>query len=107
MEIFLTHYWIRWGGRSDGPISEHKSLVRQIVDRIVIDRDRKVAKCYVLAMPKSAGKIVEEIIENSRTHVKSVPPTGFPSRPASDHRDWRDEARPVPLSGTGRRTGTC
>lgn len=62
---------------NDVPISERKSLVRQIVDRIVIDRDRRVAKCYLLAMPRSAGKIVEEMIQDGRTHLMSVPPTRF------------------------------
>jgi hypothetical protein len=62
---------------SGAPMSQRKSLVRQIVDRIVIERDRRVAKCYLLAMPRSAGKIVKEIIENSRTPIMSVPPTRF------------------------------
>lgn len=41
------------------PISERKSLVRQIVHRIAIDRDRRVATCYLPAMQRSAEKIVE------------------------------------------------
>jgi hypothetical protein len=64
-------------GCNEVPISERKSLVRQIVDRIVIDRDRRVAKCYLLAMPRSAGKIIEEMIQDGRTHLQVVPPTGF------------------------------
>ena len=48
-----------------------------IVDRIVTDRDRRVAKCYLLAMPSSAGKIVEEMIQDGGTHLQIVPPTGF------------------------------
>ena len=59
------------------PISERKSIIRQLVDKIEVDRGRRVAQCYILAMPKSAGKFVEEMVENCRTHLMNVPPTGF------------------------------
>ena len=59
------------------PISERKSMIRQFVDQIVIDRERRIAKCSILKIPKVAGKIVEELLENERTHLSSVPPTGF------------------------------
>ncbi len=59
------------------PISERKSMVRQVVDRIVIDRQRRVARCFLLRIPKGAGQIVEKLLEKERTHIANVPPTRF------------------------------
>ncbi len=61
----------------EGTNSERKSLIRQVVDRIVIDRERRVAKCYIQAMPKSVGRTLDNLLENSRTQILTVPPTGF------------------------------
>ena len=74
----LTGFISRFEQHFDhAPMSERKSMVRQLVDRIVIDRTRRVAMCYLLKIPKGAGKIVENLLEKERTHITSVPPTRF------------------------------
>ncbi len=62
---------------SVAPISERKSMIRQVVDRIVIDRERRVAKCFLLKIPRGAGKIVEDLLQGEKTHMLSVSPTRF------------------------------
>jgi predicted nuclease with TOPRIM domain len=55
-------------------ISERKNLMRQVIDRIVIDRKRRVAQCYLLAIPRSNSLSSPKI---STTHISGVPPTRF------------------------------
>lgn len=55
------------------PVSEQKALIQSIVQRIDIDRERRVAKCYVWKLPK----IGQPALDFIRTHLLSVPPTGF------------------------------
>ena len=49
-------------------------MIRQLVDGIVIDRERRVGQNALC--PQSGRKNVQEMLENERTHLMSVPPTG-------------------------------
>ncbi len=62
------------------PISERKALIHRLIDRIEIDRQKMVARCFLLRLPKGEGKIVDELLEKERTHLKSVPPRNMIKR---------------------------
>ena len=70
LEEFERHF-------SHAPICERKVIIQKIVDRIEIDREKNIAKCYLLRLPKGESKLVDEMIEKERTHLLSVPPTRF------------------------------
>jgi hypothetical protein len=59
------------------PLSVRKALIQNFVDRIDVNRERNVARCYLLSLSKGSGNILDQMIENERTHLKEVSPTGF------------------------------
>lgn len=56
------------------PISKRKALLQKIVERIDIDRETRIAKCYLRKLPKDIGHPALDIL---RTPVLRVPPTRF------------------------------
>ena len=56
---------------------EKKALINQMVERIVIDRENKVAKCFLYRIPRG---VIEEILQQKRgglTPLLIVLPTGI------------------------------
>jgi hypothetical protein len=49
-------------------------MLRQVVDRIIINRERRKAECYLLVVPRA---IAQSAAEFRKTHISVVPPTGF------------------------------
>jgi site-specific DNA recombinase len=59
------------------PISERKALVHQVVEKIVIDQKTRVAKCYLLKIPRQdLGLLDKKRDVNEKTSLMCVSPTG-------------------------------
>ncbi len=60
------------------PLSERKALVSQVVEKIIIDQKTRVAKCYLLKIPKQdLGLLEKKRGVNKITPLMSVSPTRF------------------------------
>jgi hypothetical protein len=58
-------------------MSERKALVHQVVEKIVIDQETRVAKCYLLKIPKQdLGLLNEKRDVGKITPLRNVSPTG-------------------------------
>jgi DNA-binding FrmR family transcriptional regulator len=56
------------------PVSMKKSLLQKVVERIQVDQETRMAKCYLRKLPKGIGNPALDLL---RTQVMRVPPTGF------------------------------
>ena len=58
------------------PISERKALVHQVVEKIVIDQKTRIAKCYLLKIPKQdLGLLDKKRNIDKKTSLMGVSPT--------------------------------
>ncbi|MBI3786918.1 MAG: recombinase family protein [Ignavibacteriales bacterium] len=57
----------------NAPLSERKALISQLVDRIIVDRENKVAKCYLFKIPKREIKTFGDLYKG-REHTLEVCP---------------------------------
>ena len=65
------------------PPAEQKVLLRELVERIIIDRERNVALVYIWLLPKGEVRGVDDLLAQKKKGgqipdlLLAVPPTGF------------------------------
>ena len=62
----------------NAPMSERKALVHQVVEKIVIDQETRIAKCYLLKIPRQDLGVLGKNKEGEGiTYLWKVSPTRF------------------------------
>ena len=51
--------------------------VREIIRKIALERDRRVAGLHLAILPSGAENYLEGLLGNTKTLIKTVPPTRF------------------------------
>ena len=60
------------------PVAEQKVILRKLIERIIIDRENRVAKVYLWQLPKGEVKQIDQLIDQERrVFLQGVPPTRF------------------------------